>query len=196
MFLCYSKGMGTYQSVGAPEITLANCANAVGASSQSVNAASDDSTKIFIGTTTNKKIAFVGQGGVTYGLKPQLVYEFHVGTDGGANGTYTLRGSGPIPADFVVTQGNFFVKEVFTGAGTVSLGTATGTPANILAATAIGTMGTAGSKATIPILATVGTHISVTAESVPVLVVASGPLTAGALTLVLEGYFTAIDSLV
>ncbi len=116
------------------------------------------------------------------------------GTDGGANGTYTLRGTGPIPANFVVTQGNFFVSEVFTGAGTVSLGTATGTPANILAATAIGTMGTAGSKATIPILATVGTHISVTAESEPVLVVASGPLTAGALTLVLEGYFTAIDT--
>ena len=59
MILCYSKGMGTYQSVGAPEITLANCANAVGASSQSVNAASDDSTKIFIGATTNKKIVFV-----------------------------------------------------------------------------------------------------------------------------------------
>ena len=196
MFLWYSKGMGTYQGIGAPELQLANCINAVGASERSVNAASDDSTKFFIGATTNKKVAFVGQGGVTYALKPQLVYEFSVATDGGANGTYTLRGSGPIPANFVVTQGNFFVSEVFTGAGTVSLGTATGTPANILAATAIGTMGTAGSKATIPILATVGTHISVTAESAPVLVVASGPLTAGALTLVLEGYFTAIDNLV
>lgn len=194
MILCYSKGMGTYQSVGSPEITLANCANAVGASSQSVKVATSDSTKVFFGITTNKEIAFAGQGNVTYGLAPYLVYEFNVATDGGANGTYTLRGTGPIPANFVVTHGNYFVSEVFTGAGTVSLGTATGTPANLLAATAIGTMGTAGSKATIPILTTVGTHISVTAESAPVLVVASGPLTAGSLTLVLHGFFTAIDN--
>lgn len=196
MFLWYSKGMGTYQNVGAPEIQLANCINAVGASERSINAASDDSTKFFIGATTNKKVAFVGQGGVTYGLPPFLVYEFNVATDGGANGTYTLRGSGPIPANFLVTHGNFFVSEVFTGAGTVSLGTATGTPANLLAATAIGTMGTAGSKAIIPVLTTANTHISVTAENAPVLVVASGPLTAGSLTLVLHGFFTAIDNLV
>lgn len=188
--------MGTYQSVGAPEITLANCANAVGATAQSVNAISDDTTKVFLGVTTNKKVAFVGQGGVTYGLKPQLVYEYDFATDGGANGTITLRGTGPIPANFVVTQGNYFVSTQITGAGTVSFGTATGTPANLLAATAIGTMGTAGSKALLPIQATVGSHISVTAESAPVMVIASGPLTAGSLTLVLEGYFTGIDNLV
>lgn len=192
----YTEVMGTYQSVGAPEIILANCANAVGATAQSINAASDDSTKVFLGVTTNKKVAFAGQGGVTYGLKPQLVYEYDFATDGGANGTITLRGTGPIPANFVVTQGNYFVSTVITGAGTVSFGTATGTPANLLAATAIGTMGTAGSKALLPIQATVASHISVTAESAPVMVIASGPLTAGSLTLVLEGYFTGIDNLV
>jgi hypothetical protein len=57
-------------------------------------------------------------------------------------------------------------------------------------------MGTAGSKALLPIQATVASHISVTAESAPVMVIASGPLTAGSLTLVLEGYFTGIDNLV
>ena len=194
----YTEVMGTYQSVGSPEITLANCANAVGAAAGSVNAISDDTTKVFLGVTTNKKLAFVGQGGVTYGLKPQLVYEYDFATDGGANGTITLRGLGPIPANFVVTQGNYFVNTQIAGAGiaTVSFGTASGTPANLLAATAIGTMGTAGSKALLPIQATVGSHISVTAESAPVMVIASGPLTAGSLTLVLEGYFTAADNLV
>ena len=188
--------MGTYQSVGAPEITLANCANAVGASERSINAASDDSTKVFLGVTTNKKVAFVGQGGVTCGLKPFLLYEYDFATDGGANGTITLRGLGPIPANFVVTQGNYFVNTQITGAGTVSFGTATGTPANLLAATAIGTMGTAGSKALLPIQATTGSHINITTESAPVMVIAGGPLTAGSFTLVLDGYFTGIDNLV
>lgn len=177
---------------------IGNGLAAIGAAAGSISQASQDNTKLFLGTQRVKPVLGIGFKGVTYNAKASLQYEYDFATDGGAVGTITLnRGaSGPIPANFVITHVNYFVNTAITsgGAATVSIGTASGTPANILAATAIGTMGTAGQKAAIPILTTPATAINVTTASYPVIVVATAALTAGNFTIQIDGFFTGADT--
>lgn len=189
------------QFINVVEGFIGNGVAALGAASGAIAQAAQDSTKVFLGTTRTKPILGFGYNGVTYAAKAQLQYEYDFATDGGAIGTITLsRGaSGPIPLNFVITHVNYFVNTAFTsgGAATISIGTASGTPANILAATAISTAGTAGQKAAIPILTTPATHIvtgSTPPAVYPVLVVGTAALTAGNLTLSLEGYFIGADT--
>lgn len=117
--------------------------------------------------------------------KLMLYYDF--ATDGGAIGNITLRG-GKLPINAVVTGGYWYVTTAFTSSGsaTIALGIPTDDAAGILAATAIGTAGTAGGHDIIQ--DSTGSAVSeiTTAEREITLTVGTAALTAGAGVLVLE----------
>lgn len=140
------------------------------------------------------KFASVSHGDETINLANRFVYTYDFATDGGAIGAIALRGNA-LPADFVVENARYYVTDAFTsgGSATIALGTASGTPANLLAAAAIGTAGTAGLKQGIPDWGTVGDAIKVSATSAPTITVAVADLTKGSITLVLDGFVAAVD---
>jgi hypothetical protein len=80
------------------------------------------------------------------------------------------------------------------GAAQISIGTATGTPANVLAAAILGTNGTTGPKACIPDFATPADSIRITAATTPVIGITVAALTAGSGKLVLNGFMDVQDS--
>jgi hypothetical protein len=116
-------------------------------------------------------------------------YHYDFATDGGAVGTINLRGPA-LPADAVVVGGRAIVTTAFTsgGSATLTAGTSSGAPANLLASIAVASL-TTGSKALVPVM-TAATDIVLAANSVPVAVIGTAAMTAGALKLIVF-YMTA-----
>lgn len=114
-----------------------------------------------------------------YSVTRSCEYAYDFATDGGAVGNITLRGP-QLPSTARVFGGFWEPTAAFTsgGAAQISLGTATGTPANLLAAAVLGTNGTTGIKAIIPVF-TAATTVSLAAAASPVIGVTVAALTAG-----------------
>lgn len=127
---------------------------------------------------------------------PVYVFKYDFATDGGAIGLVTLRGTGKLAVANAIINAYMFVNTALTsgGAAAVSVGCAN-SAVNLLAATAIATMGSAGGKALIPILATPSTHIDTGATEFDVTItISAAALTAGRFTLVLFGVPYATDT--
>jgi len=112
--------------------------------------------------------------------KCEFRYEYDVAIDGGSASAKKWRGP-KLPVNGAVRYG--YIKEVsqLQGSGNITVGTATGTPANLLASTPIN-INTF--QALIPVN-TPATFINISAESEPV-IVPSATLTSGKLEMILE----------
>lgn len=165
----------------------------VNATTGSLVQTSSSGDKLLMAYDTANKVLMVGHGGTALTYNPSLIYKYNFAVEGGAVGAITLRGP-VIPANFVITEVQYYVNTAITsgGSATVSIGAASA--ADILAATAIGTMGTTGSKATIPIQATVATHVLISTAVTPTITVAVAALTAGAFTMRINGYVSTTDA--
>lgn len=120
----------------------------------------------------------------------QAEYYYNFATDGGATGNITLRGP-VLPATAVICGGRYYVTSAVLGGGSAefSIGTAASvSTTNLVASAVLGTNGTAGKHAIIPVM-TSATDIALTINSSPVMAVSVAALTAGSYKLVLW-YFT------
>lgn len=155
---------------------------------------------------TQSGITYAGVNGVLLGDSPCLEYVYEPAKDGGTSGqNYLLRGV-PIPANFIIEDASFHVSVAFVGAGaSISIGTSTflvgsgtlsglsgasivsASATNLYGVTALATFGTVGKKQGIPDFATAGDALAITTESLPVIAVSGGNLTAGKLSLILRG---------
>lgn len=151
----------------------------------SLSAAADNFT--LYGLDDNNKDAYVSQNGTTFSHPNKIKMYYDFATDGGAVGDIVLRGSG-LPSNARVTRTYYEVTTAFTsgGSATIALNIPTDDAAGLLAATAIGTAGTAGAHDGIQDGAAANFSELTTAVRVPTMSVGTADLTAGALVLVLE----------
>lgn len=146
-------------------------------------------TDVITGYDLNGNVIATAYNGIVQAMQPIYVYKYNFATDGGAVGAITLKGVGKVAAKNAITKGQLWWSTAGTsgGSATLSFGCA-GSAVNLLAATAIATIGAAGGKAMIPIEATVATWVDTGAtESDVTMTIGTAALTAGAFTLVLFG---------
>jgi hypothetical protein len=161
----------------------------------SLNSVSQSGEILAQAFNTNDKTLCTSTGNTTVVSLPDLVYYYDFGTQGGAVSNVVLKGP-VIPAGYVIEDAAWHPTTAFTSGGSaqISLGTATGTPANILAAAVLGTNGTTGKKACIPDFATAGDAILVSTATLPVIGITVAALTAGAGVLRIRGYLAVADT--
>lgn len=117
----------------------------------------------------------------------QVEYDF--AKEGGAVGDIDLLRGHRLPAGAVVTSGVIDIQTAFTSGGSATVALKLKTAADVLAATAVGSMG-AGLKDTVPD-GTAAKMIKTTAAANLVMTVAVAALTAGKAVICLEYYLTA-----
>lgn len=132
-------------------------------------------------------LTYTGTGKVLTAAKQVLKYEYDFTKDGGAIGEVALKGQ-PLPKNFRITGGlvETIVAPVSAGLTTISVGTVTGTVANLLAATAKASFTAGSAITTIPL--SIATSVKVTNESQPIINILVAALTAGKIKVFLEGY--------
>jgi hypothetical protein len=122
-------------------------------------------------------------------------YSYSFARDGGASGAIALKGPA-LPVGFRIMQGYWTPRTAITSGGSaqISIGTSSSATTNLLAAAVLGTNGTVGPKATVPVFATPANSVRVTAESQPVMNVTVDTLTGGEAKLVLIGFMDVADN--
>lgn len=181
MSLNWQLGRKTIQGTG-----LADMGRATASLKYESNSHATDVVEGFDLTSGINCVSFNGQ---VQASLPVFFYKYDFATDGGAIGAITLRGVGKLAAKNALFYAGTWVNTALTsgGSATVSIGCA-GSAANLLAATAIGTMGTAGGHALIPIQATPSTWVdSGSTDQDVTITIATAALTAGSFTLVIFG---------
>ena len=168
---------------------VAQDATDISGSSDSIQSLSAGAPNYALGVAWNdnsQDVSFAYNGQAVQ-LQKELVLYYDFATDGGAIGSLPLRG-GKLPDNAVVTRTYYYVTTAVTsgGAATIGFGIPTDDAAGLLAATAIGTAGTAGPHDGIQSGAASAFSEITTAERVPTIDIGTATLTAGALKLVLE----------
>ena len=165
----------------------ANVTDIVGAtdSAKSLSAGADN----YVLTTINSNTGDTGVAvdGATQTLVRRAVLNYDFATDGGAQGEISLRGDS-LPLNAVVVKTLYYVTTAFTsgGSATIALNIPTDDAAGLLAATAIGTAGTAGAHDGIQDGAAANVSEITTGIRLPSLTVGTADLTAGALVVYLD----------
>lgn len=130
---------------------------------------------------------------ISSGLKVARVFQYDFSVDGGTIGTIVLRdidNLGVLPNHFIIQNAELDVITLLGSAGAATGAVTSGQLANdIVSATIVAgaPFSTTGSKATIPLVGTIGTRIKLTADRSPALVVAVANLNAGKFNLFIEG---------
>ncbi len=165
---------------------------AVAAVETTLASGSEKMVKVF--DDLNKK-SYTGYNGYLIPDDGVWEYSWDVARNGTAIGNHTLTGP-TLPPGFSINHANWIPRVAIgsTGSAQISFGTAAATPTNILGAAVLGTHGTVGRKACVPILTTANSAVRITAATKPVIGITVEALNAGSGKLTILGNLDVQDN--